>query len=74
MYNVVVNKNGDNPYPADVNKKPNNYYNLYVAYSKGPNRFSLAYVKQVDGYNCSGGVCRYEPAFSGVKATITSSF
>jgi len=54
--------------------KANHYYNIYTAYTKGPHRFSLAYVKQVDGINCSGGVCRYEPAFSGVKATCTSSF
>jgi hypothetical protein len=77
MYNVSRNKNSDNPYYSDPNfatEKSNNYYNLYVAYSKAANRFSLAYVKQVDGINCAGGVCRYEPAFSGVKATITSSF
>ncbi len=77
MYNLTINKNDDNPNfndPGFLTKKANNYYNFYVAYSKGPNRFSLAYVKQVDGINCSGGVCRYEPAFSGIKATITSSF
>ena len=77
MYNVSRNKNSDNPYSSDPNfttEKSNNYYNLYVAYTKAANRFSLAYVKQVDGINCAGGVCRYEPAFSGVKATITSSF
>ena len=77
MYNVAKNHNLDNPYSGDVNfatEKPNNYYNLYVAYTKAANRFALAYVKQVDGINCAGGVCRYEPAFSGVKATITSSF
>jgi len=51
-----------------------NYYNIYAAYTKGAHRFSLAYVKQVDGINCTGGVCRYEPAFSGVKATVTSTF
>lgn len=54
--------------------EPKNYYNIFAAYTKGPHRFTLAYVKQVDGINCTGGVCRYEPAFSGVKATITSSF
>ncbi len=64
--NLLENRNYANP--------PNNYYNIFVAYTKGPHRFSLAYVKQVDGINCSGGVCRYEPAFSGVKATLTSSF
>ena len=77
MYNISRNKNSDNPYSGDPNfttEKSNNYYNLYVAYTKAANRFSLAYVKQVDGINCAGGVCRYEPAFSGVKATITSSF
>jgi hypothetical protein len=77
MYNTVVNRNSDNPNfgdPGFGSKKANNYYNLFVAYTKGPHRFSLAYVKQVDGINCSGGVCRYEPAFSGVKATITTSF
>ena len=77
MYNISINKNGDNPnskYPGFQTKKADHYYNLYVAYTKGANRFSVAYVKQVDGINCSGGVCRYEPAFSGVKATITSSF
>ena len=77
MYNISRNKNSDNPYSGDPNfttEKSNNYYNLYVAYTKAANRFSLAYVKQVDGINCAGGVCRYEPAFSGVKVTITSSF
>jgi len=77
MYNTVINKNADNPYyndPGFSSKKANNYPTVYAAYTKGPHRFSLAYVKQVDGINCSGGVCRYEPAFSGVKATITTSF
>ena len=77
MYNVSINKNDDNPNFNDVgfaSKKANHYYNCFVAYTKGANRFSLAYVKQVDGINCTGGVCRYEPAFSGVKATLTSSF
>lgn len=77
MYNTSINKNSDNPNfddPGFSTKKANNYYNFYVAYTKGPHRFSIAYVKQVDGINCSGGVCRYEPAFSGVKATITTSF
>jgi len=71
MYNIVPNPNNDN---HDYHNPGLNYPYIYAAYSKGPHRFSLAYVKQADGINCSGGVCRYEPAFSGVKATITSSF
>jgi hypothetical protein len=77
MYNVGINKNSDNPnaqYPGFENKTADHYYNIFTSYTRGANRFSLAYVKQVDGINCTGGVCRYEPAFSGVKATITSSF
>ena len=52
----------------------NHYYNIFTAYTVGPHRITLAYVKQVDGINCTGGVCRYEPAFSGVKMGITSTF
>ena len=55
-------------------QKALNYPTIFGAFTKGAHRFTLAYVKQVDGINCTGGVCRYEPAFSGVKATITSSF
>ena len=61
MVNVIPNKNDDN---HNYSSTPNNYYNIFVAYTKGPHRFTLAYVKQVDGINCSGGV----------KATLTSSF
>ncbi len=71
MYNTVVNYNDDNKHLATSG---NHYPSIYTSYTKGPHRFSLAYVKQVDGINCAGGVCRYEPAFSGVKATLTSSF
>jgi Family of unknown function (DUF6029) len=75
MYNITPNTTSDNPnFTAGAIPKANHYYNVYVAYTKGANRFSIGYVKQVDGMNCAGGVCRYEPAFSGVKATITSSF
>ena len=76
MYNVSPNKGAGNPNYTDVtfNPSPTHYYSVYSAFTKGANRLSLAYVRQVAGINCSGGVCRYEPAFSGVKATLTSSF
>jgi hypothetical protein len=50
------------------------FYSLFASYTEGPHRFSLNYVKQVAGIVCTGGVCRYEPAFSGVKFSITSTF
>ncbi len=66
MYNVTPNK-------KHVDKALH-YPNVFVAYTKDANRFTLQYVKQVDGINCTGGVCRYEPAFSGFKVGVTSSF
>lgn len=71
MYNTKPNPGADNP---NYKNPGNHYYNFFVAHTRGANRFTLAYVKQVDGMNCSGGVCRYEPAFSGVRASVTSSF
>jgi hypothetical protein len=71
MFNIVPNKDADN---LNYKDPGNHYYSIFTAYTKGPHRFTLAYVKQVDGINCAGGVCRYEPAFSGVKATINTSF
>lgn len=69
MYTLDLNSHN----PSEI-KDPQHYYSFFAAYTTGPHRFTAAYVKQVDGINCTGGVCRYEPAFSGVKFTLTSSF
>jgi hypothetical protein len=45
-----------------------------VVYTYRANRFSFAYVKQVEGINCAGGICRYEPAFNGFRLNVNSSF
>jgi hypothetical protein len=50
------------------------YPTFGVVYTQRANRFSLAYVKQVEGINCAGGICRYEPTFSGVRLNVSSSF
>lgn len=55
-------------------KEKINYPALGFAYSKGAHRFSLRYVKQIEGIVCSGGICRLEPAFSGFRATINTIF
>jgi hypothetical protein len=73
MYNIAPNPGVDNP-NYGINEPGRHFYNVFAAYTRGANRFTLSFVKQVAGINCTGGVCRYEPAFSGVKATITSSF
>lgn len=45
-----------------------------VVYVHKSNRMQLKYVKQVEGVVCSGGICRLEPAFSGVRFSMTSNF
>lgn len=69
MYTLKLNPKN----PSGLTK-PQHYYNIFMAHTQGPHRFTLQYVRQVDGINCTGGVCRYEPAFSGVKFAVTSSF
>lgn len=58
----------------DINPYDNHYYSVFLGFTEGAHRFTLAYVKQVEGIVCTGGVCRLEPAFSGVKFGISSTF
>ena len=73
MYNISPGKlspeNG-----ATGAKEKKHYPRLDVYYTHRTNRFSLSYVKQVEGIVCSGGICRLEPAFSGVKISVNSTF
>lgn len=66
MYNLKPN--------PEKNPEKKHYYNFFFGFTQNASRFSISYVKQVEGYNCTGGVCRYEPAFSGVKLGINSTF
>ncbi len=50
------------------------YPTVGLVYTQKANRFEVAYVKQVEGINCSGGICRFEPTFSGFRVKINSSF
>jgi hypothetical protein len=50
------------------------YWNVFGAYTFGPTRFTAGFIKQVAGVNCTGGVCRVEPAFSGARITLTTNF
>jgi hypothetical protein len=70
MWNFKPNPNN----VLAIYQTPHHFYSGFVSYTYGANRFSLNYVKQVAGIVCTGGVCRYEPAFSGVKFAITSTF
>ncbi|MEX0968346.1 MAG: DUF6029 family protein [Bacteroidia bacterium] len=63
-----------------VNTKPTesekmvHYYSFFGAFTQKQTRFSLGYVKQVEGVVCTGGVCRVEPAFSGMRFGLTTNF
>jgi hypothetical protein len=50
------------------------YPTLGAVYTYHANRFSIRYAKQIEGIICSGGICRLEPAFSGIRASITTTF
>jgi hypothetical protein len=63
MYNVDPKKTAALHYPR-----------VDIVFIKGTNRFGLSYIKQVEGVVCAGGICRLEPAFSGVRFSLNSSF
>ncbi len=50
------------------------YPRVDVYYNYKSSRLSLSYIKQVAGIVCAGGICRLEPAFSGFRFTLNSSF
>ncbi len=72
MFNIGPGRNS--PADADGKKRLLHYPRVDVFYAVGANNFSLSFVKQVEGVVCTGGICRLEPAFSGIKFSVTSSF
>ncbi len=72
MFNLTPGKNS--PTDDSGEKLSIHYPRFDIFYTLKSNRFSLSYVKQVEGVVCSGGICRLEPAFSGVKFTVNSTF
>lgn len=45
-----------------------------IVYLNDAQRYSFRYVKQVEGIVCSGGICRLEPAFSGFRFSMNTTF
>lgn len=50
------------------------YYNGGFSFSHKSSRVQLSYGRNRDGMVCSGGVCRYTPAYTGVNMILTTSF
>lgn len=59
---------------SSIPKKVINYPTVFASYTHNQSVFTLAYIKQVQGVNCTGGICRVEPAFSGVRFTLNTNF
>lgn len=71
LWNFAPNKNYE---VVKQYQESHHFYSIFTSYTKGSTRFTLAYSKQLAGIICTGGVCRFEPAFSGLRMQITSSF
>jgi len=50
------------------------YPTVGAVFIEGNKRFQLRYVQQVEGIVCSGGICRLEPAFSGIRFSANTNF
>ena len=51
-----------------------NYYSAMVTYVYKANRFALSFGRVREGYNCSGGVCRWVPATKGFNLSYNYTF
>ena len=58
----------------NIGQSKMHYYNGGFSYTYSRTRVQLSYGRNRAGYICSGGVCRYSPAFTGVNLVLTSSF
>ena len=86
MIEMFINKNLSIAVADMVNVVPHRYERMIIAdkvlhyptffigYTEKNTVFTLAFLKQQQGVNCSGGICREEPAFSGVRFTVSSNF
>ncbi len=72
MYNAGPGRNS--PVNESGEKLRLHYPRFDVFYTIRSNRFSFSYIKQVEGVVCTGGICRLEPAFSGVRLSVSSTF
>ena len=50
------------------------YYQVGASFTHNSLRVQLSYGRNRAGYVCSGGVCRFQPAYTGVNLALTLSF
>jgi len=61
---------------SDMYNTDNNihYPSLGAFFTQKVTRFGFIYAKQPAGIVCTGGVCRFEPAFSGFRLDVSTNF
>lgn len=50
------------------------YYTAGLTFNYGAHRANIGYTKTREGFNCSGGVCRYIPQMEGVAVNYSFTF
>lgn len=70
----MVNHKPERYVGSPIPNKVIHYPTIFASYTHHSTVLTLAYIKQVQGVNCTGGICRVEPAFSGVRATMSTNF
>ena len=58
----------------NVNQSHTHYYMGQVTFTTGSHLIQLGYGRVQEGYNCSGGVCRYVPASKGFTLSYNYNF
>ncbi len=58
----------------DGENKLLHYYQVGASFTHNSLRAQLSYGRNRAGYVCSGGVCRFQPAYTGVNLSVTLSF
>ena len=58
----------------NIDKTKTNYYNGGLSFTHNRTRVQVSYGRNRAGFVCSGGVCRYQPAYTGANLMLTTSF
>ncbi len=72
MYNIAPGILS--PVDSDGSKLKIHYTRVDLYYTYRTNKIYLGYIRQPEGVVCSGGICRLEPAFNGMRLGVSASF
>jgi hypothetical protein len=61
-------------YKPTADRDDSHYWTAQGVYNHNNIRYAFGYVRQVQGVVCTGGICRLEPTFNGVKFNINATF